>query len=116
MQRYDCREWVYVWEFISDEDEPLPVIRMVFALGSDDSGITFPAQENSNLGASTFTSYDITFGVRDCSSRTFACVRKICPHIRPCWSTPVHDLEHTALTLCEDISQANVTVLCDSMT
>jgi hypothetical protein len=33
----------------SDGNEPLPVIGMVFVLGSDESGITFPAQEYSNI-------------------------------------------------------------------
>jgi hypothetical protein len=43
----------------SEEDAPLPVIRMVFALGSDESGVTFPAaQEKSDL-AGSFTSYDV---------------------------------------------------------
>lgn len=42
----------------SDGDEPLPVIRMVFALGSDECGIRFPPQDKSDQ-AGKFTSYDI---------------------------------------------------------
>jgi hypothetical protein len=55
----------------SEEDAPLPVIRMVFALGSNESGITFPAQENSDL-ADSFTSYDVWLA--GLSPGTFACI------------------------------------------
>jgi len=55
----------------SDGDEPLPVIRMVFALGSDECGITFPSQEKCGLGG-RFTSYDIWCA--GLSPSTFACI------------------------------------------
>jgi len=56
----------------SEEDAPLPVIRMVFALGSDASGVTFPAaQEKSDL-AGSFTSYDVWLA--GLSPGTFACI------------------------------------------
>ena len=55
----------------SDGDAPLPVIRMVFALGSDDPDVSFPAQEKSPL-ASRFSSYDIW--CEGLSPRTFPCV------------------------------------------
>ena len=54
----------------SDGDTPLPVIRMVFALGSDDPDVTFPAEEKSRL-AGRFSSYDIW--CEGLSQRTFAC-------------------------------------------
>ena len=54
-------------------DEPLPVIRMVFALGSDECGITFPSQEKSGLGG-RFTSYDVWCA--GLSPSTFACIGK----------------------------------------
>jgi hypothetical protein len=56
----------------SEEDTPLPVIRMVFALESDQSGVTFPAaQEKSDL-AGSFTSYDVWLA--GLSPGTFACI------------------------------------------
>ena len=55
----------------SDGDVPLPIIRMVFALGSDEPGVAFPAQEKSDP-AGTFTSYDIW--CEGMSSGTFACI------------------------------------------
>jgi len=55
----------------SDGDEPLPVIRMVFALGSDECGIKFPPQDKSDQ-AGKFTSYDIWCA--GLSRDTFACV------------------------------------------
>lgn len=57
----------------SDGDAPLPVIRMVFALGSGDPDISFPVQERAPL-ASRFTSYDIW--CEGLSPRTFPCVGK----------------------------------------
>jgi len=55
----------------SNGDEPLPVIRMVFALGSDKCGITFPSQEKCGLGG-RFTSYDVWCA--GLSPSTFACI------------------------------------------
>ena len=55
----------------SDGDVPLPIIRMVFALGSDEPGVTFPAQEKSDP-VGTFTSYDSW--CEGMSSGTFACI------------------------------------------
>jgi hypothetical protein len=57
----------------SDGDEPLPVIRMVFALGSDECGVTFPSQEKCGL-AGRFTSYDVWCA--GLSPSTFACIGK----------------------------------------
>jgi hypothetical protein len=57
----------------SNGDVPLPVIRMVFALGSDECGITFPSQEKCGLGG-RFTSYDVWCA--GLSPSTFGCIGK----------------------------------------
>jgi hypothetical protein len=43
----------------SDGDSPLPIIRMVFALGSDQPGIFFPAVTEFRYRGEQFTSYDV---------------------------------------------------------
>ena len=55
----------------SSGDAPLPIIRMVFALGSDGSGVTFPQKRSDPTG--TCTSYDIW--CEGLSPGTFACIR-----------------------------------------
>ncbi|KAF8264913.1 hypothetical protein EI94DRAFT_409046 [Lactarius quietus] len=52
---FECMDPFRVGLF-SEGDRPLPVIRMVFALGSDKRGVVFPAVEDE---IDTFTAYDI---------------------------------------------------------
>jgi len=47
----------------SDGDAPLPAIRIVFVLGSDDPDVTFPARKILVLPAGSFCT---TFGARGC--------------------------------------------------
>lgn len=57
----------------SDGDEQLPVIRMVFALGSGECGMKFPAHwQDKSDQTGKFTSYDIRCA--GLSRDTFACV------------------------------------------
>jgi len=76
----------------SDGDPPLPVIRMVFALGSGDSDVTIPTQQNPGLPT---VSLRTTFGARGCrQGRSHASVM-IYPHIRRCWNVPFKILYYT---------------------
>jgi hypothetical protein len=54
---FDCMDPFRVGLF-SKDDRPLPIIRMVFALGSDQPGVVFPSLEDRK-GVDAFTSYDI---------------------------------------------------------
>ena len=54
----DCMDPFRVGLF-SEDDRPLPVIRMVFALGSDKTGVVFPAVEDARRDVDAFTGYDI---------------------------------------------------------
>jgi hypothetical protein len=45
--------------FFSEDNRPLPVIRMVFALGSDKAGVVFPTVEEGERDVDAFTAYDI---------------------------------------------------------
>jgi hypothetical protein len=55
---FDCMDPFRIGLF-SGEDRPLPVVRMVFALGSDKPGVVFPAVEVSKRDVDAFTGYDI---------------------------------------------------------
>jgi hypothetical protein len=55
---FDCMNPFRIGLF-SEDDRPLPVIRMVFALGSDKAGVVFPTVEEGKLNIDAFTVYDI---------------------------------------------------------
>jgi hypothetical protein len=55
---FDCVNPFRIGLF-SEDDRPLPVIRMVFALGSDKAGVVFPTVEEGKLNIDAFTAYDI---------------------------------------------------------
>ena len=55
---FDCMDPFRVGLF-SEDDRPLPVIRMVFALGSDKVGVVFPTVEEGKRDVDRFTAYDI---------------------------------------------------------
>jgi hypothetical protein len=55
---FDCMDPFRVGLF-SEDDRPLPVIRMVFALGSDKAGVVFPTAEEGKRDVDSFTAFDI---------------------------------------------------------
>jgi len=83
-------------------DNPRPIIRMVFALASADSGISFPAQsepshETRNSNADNFTAYDIWCAglesFRQIGDGDLTCYRKLLDRTRQSRDMDAFDLK-----------------------